>query len=124
MRLLLDTHVALCQLSGERELSDAARRAIATADDLLFSVVSFAEIGGNVAVGKLTVPDDRPALLSDAGVRTLKLTAAHGLEVGKLPVHHRDPFDRLLIAQAVAERLSIVTADVRFNEYDVPVVPA
>ncbi|MGL4743061.1 MAG: type II toxin-antitoxin system VapC family toxin [Dermatophilaceae bacterium] len=122
MRLLLDTHVVLWQLSGERGLSTAAQDAIATADDLLFSVVSFAEIGIKTAVGKLDVPDDLRARVADTGVRTLGLSPDHGLAVAGLPVHHRDPFDRLIIAQAMIERLTVVTADARFGGYGIQVI--
>lgn len=76
------------------------------------------------AVGKLAVPDSFQRRVADAGLRTLSLSAAHGLAVGALPVHHRDPFDRLLIAQAITESLTIVTADRRFEQYDVSVVNA
>jgi PIN domain nuclease of toxin-antitoxin system len=124
MRLLLDTHVVLWQLSGERELSQSAVGAIAAADDLLFSVVSFAEIGIKAAVGKLVVPEDLQAKITDAGVRSLALAAAHGLAVAQLPTHHRDPFDRLLIAQAMTEGLTLVTADPNFAAYDLPIVAA
>ena len=124
MRLLLDTHVVLWQLSGERELSQSAVAAIAAADDLLFSVVSFAEIGIKAAVGKLVVPPDLQAKITDAGVRSLALAGAHGLAVAQLPTHHRDPFDRLLIAQAMTEGLTLVTADANFAAYGVPIVAA
>ncbi len=124
MRLLLDTHVVLWQLSGERELSQSAVAAIAAADDLLFSVVSFAEIGIKAAAGKLVVPPDLQAKITDAGVRSLALAAAHGLAVAQLPTHHRDPFDRLLIAQAMTEGLTLVTADANFAAYDVGIVAA
>ncbi len=124
MRLLLDTHVVLWQLSGERELSQSAIAAIAAADDLLFSVVSFAEIGIKAAVGKLVVPPDLQAKITDAGVRSLALAAAHGLAVAQLPAHHGDPFDRLLIAQAMTEGLTLVTADANFAAYGVPIVAA
>ena len=124
MRLLLDTHVVLRQLAGERRLSEAARAAIADADDVLFSVASFAEVGIKVAVGKLVVPESLQQRVAEAGARTLSLSAAHGLAVATLPVHHRDPFDRLLIAQAITEGLTIVTADRRFRRYDVPIVDA
>lgn len=124
MRLLLDTHVVLWQLSGKRELAAPAREAITAADDLLFSAVSFAEVGIKAAVGKLGVPDDLQARIADAGVRTLGLSPAHGLAVSELPVHHRDPFDRLIIAQAMIEGLTVVTADVRFQEYGIELLKA
>ena len=124
MRLLLDTNVVLWQLSGARDLSAPARDAIAAADDLLFSVVSFAEVGIKCSVGKLAIPDDLAARVADAGVRTLGLSPAHGLAVSDLPVHHRDPFDRLIIAQAMIEHLTVVTADSRFRAYGIELVDA
>lgn len=124
MRLLLDTHVVLWQFSGERSLSDASREGVAHADDLLFSVVSFAEVGIKAAAGKLVVPETFHEQVATAGLRTLSLSAEHGLAVAKLPMHHRDPFDRLLIAQAMTEGLTIITADRRFAEYGVSVIDA
>jgi PIN domain nuclease of toxin-antitoxin system len=124
VRLLLDTHVLLWQLD-DRKLSATATEAIDAATELLFSVVSFAEIGIKIAVGKLAdrreVYDD---LLVQGGIRTLGLTPDQGLAVADLPLHHRDPFDRLLISQARSEGLTIVTADPHFARYDVPVISA
>ena len=122
MRLLLDTHVVLWQLSGERRLSEPAREAIAAADDLLLSVVSYAEMGVKAAVGKLRVPEDLHRRVADLGVRTLALSPAHGLAVSALPPHHRDPFDRLIVSQAMIEKLTVVTADTHFRNYEILVV--
>ena len=122
MRLLLDTHVVLWQLSGVRSLGARTRETIAAAGELAFSVVSFAEIGVKAAIGKLVVPHDLNAHIVDTGVRVLALSAEHGLAVGSLPLHHRDPFDRLLIAQAREERFTLVTADTRIHAYDVAVL--
>jgi PIN domain nuclease of toxin-antitoxin system len=124
VRLLLDTHVVLWQLSGVRELGARARETIEAAAELAFSAVSFAEIGVKAAVGKLVVPDDLHARIADTGVRFLGLSAQHGLAVANLPLHHRDPFDRLLIAQAQQERLMLVTADARIAAYEVAVLDA
>jgi PIN domain nuclease of toxin-antitoxin system len=124
MRLLLDTHVVLWQLEGSLTVSPAAREVIEQATDLLFSVVSFAEIGVKAAIGKLSVPSDLRERVLESGVKVLPLDADHGLAVGALPMHHRDPFDRLLIAQARAEHLTIVTADRRIAAYDVSLVDA
>ena len=124
MRLLLDTHIVLWQLAGTRSLSSTAQEAIADAAELLFSVVSFAEIGIKVALGKLAVPHDLRRQVAASGVHVLPLSAEHGLRVADLPLHHRDPFDRLLIAQAQSEQLRVITADRRFGEYDVPVIHA
>ena len=122
MRLLLDTNVVLWQLSGARSLGVRARDTIAAAAELAFSVVSFAEIGVKAAVGKLAVPDDLEARILDAGVRVLGLSAAHGLAVATLPLHHRDPFDRLLVAQAQHEGFTLVTADPWIHAYELEVL--
>lgn len=124
MRLLLDTHVVLWGLGGTRSVGPRARAAIEDASELLFSVVSYAEIGVKAAVGKLTVPDTLAAEIAATGLRTLPLTAADGLAVADLPLHHRDPFDRLLVAQAVREGLTLVTADARVRAYDVSLIDA
>jgi PIN domain nuclease of toxin-antitoxin system len=122
VRLLLDTHVVLWQLAGTRRLGSRAREAIAAASELALSVVSFAEIGVKAAVGKLVVPDRLDAHVADAGIRVLGLSAEHGLAVAELPLHHRDPFDRLLIAQARGEGYTLVSADARLRAYDVAVL--
>lgn len=124
MRLLLDTHVLLWQLAGSRAISPAAREAIEQATDLLFSVVSFAEIGVKSAIGKLSAPTDVQQHVLQSGVSILALEAEHGLAVATLPMHHRDPFDRLLIAQARCEHLTIVTSDRRIAAYDVSRIDA
>ncbi len=124
MRLLLDTHVVLWQLGGTRALGRRAEQAVRAADELLFSAVSFAEIGVKAALGRLDVPADLVARVRDAGVGALPLRAEHGLAVAGLPLHHRDPFDRLLVAQASLERLALVTADRRLHAYDVALVDA
>lgn len=124
MRLLLDTQIVLWQLQGSRTVRGEARAAIERASELAFSVVSFAEIGVKAAIGKLTVPADLHDQVLRSGLSIVGLAPAHGLLVGDLPLHHRDPFDRLLIAQARCEGLTIVTADRRFAEYGVPVIAA
>ena len=90
----------------------------------MFSAVSFAEIGVKAAIGKLSVPTDLREHVTAAGLHILSLDADHGLAVADLPLHHRDPFDRLLVAQARAEHLTIITADRRLADYDVPVIDA
>lgn len=124
MRLLLDTHVVLWQLEGSRRVVPAAQEAIEQATELWFSVVSFAEIGVKAAAGKLLVPPDLRAHVMRTGVQILRLDAEHGLAVADLPLHHRDPFDRLLIAQARSEQLTLVTADRRIADYDVRLIDA
>jgi len=124
MRLLLDTHVVLWQFAGHRSLGPQTEQAVAAATELRMSVVSFAEIGVKVSIGKLTVPPGLHDDVTAAGVRVLGLSGEHGLQVADLPLHHRDPFDRLLIAQAIAEDLVLVTADERIHAYDVQTIDA
>jgi PIN domain nuclease of toxin-antitoxin system len=124
VRLLLDTQIVLWQLQGSRTVRAQARVAIERATELAFSVVSFAEIGVKAAVGKLTVPADLHDHVLGSGLSIVGLAPDHGLLVAQLPLHHRDPFDRLLIAQASCEGFTIVTADARFADYDVPVIAA
>jgi PIN domain nuclease of toxin-antitoxin system len=124
VRLLLDTQIVLWQLQGSRTVRGEARAAIERASELAFSVVSFAEIGVKAAIGKLTVPADLHDHILRTGLRIVGLAPDHGLLVAHLPLHHRDPFGRLLIAQARCEGLTIVTADPRFADYGVPVIAA
>jgi PIN domain nuclease of toxin-antitoxin system len=124
VRLLLDTHVVLWELEGTQTVGREAREAIEEASELAFSAVSFAEIGIKAAIGKLVVPDDLRERIEQSGLRILGLAPEHGLGVASLPMHHRDPFDRLLISQARSERMTIVTADRRFADYDVRTIGA
>jgi PIN domain nuclease of toxin-antitoxin system len=124
LRLLLDTHVVLWELEGSRTVGTRAQESIARADELMVSVVSFVEIGVKAAIGKLVVPRELHAEILRSGVQILMLDPDAALAVSELPLHHRDPFDRLLIAQAQAERLTIVTADRRLSDYDVATIDA
>ncbi len=124
MRLLLDTHVVLWELEGTRSVGTVAQAAIERASELLFSVVSFAEIGIKAAVGKLVVPEDLDLHVVRSGLRIIGLAPEHGLRVAELPMHHRDPFDRLLISQARSEGLTVLSADPRMAAYDVPLIDA
>lgn len=124
MRLLLDTHVLIWQQEGRLDLIGRATEAIEAADELLVSVISFVEIGVKVATGKLRMPAGIREHVLNSGARLLNLSPEHGLGIAELPLHHRDPFDRLLISQARSEGLSIVTADPWFTRYDVRVVRA
>lgn len=123
MRLLLDTHVAIWWLSGDRQLSIATRRAIERADDVFLSPVSLWEMFVKQDAGRLDLPPGFVDALRDDFVE-LPLTFEHALEGRALPLLHRDPFDRILIAQALAERLMIVTADETIPRYGVPVLAA
>lgn len=122
MKLLLDTHVVLWQLTDPVRVGERARRAVDAAESAYLSVISFAEVGIKVATGKLALPRGLREFVPDDYI--LLLTPEHGLALADLPLLHRDPFDRLLIAQALAEDLTIVTSDASIQRYDVPWIEA
>jgi PIN domain nuclease of toxin-antitoxin system len=125
MRLLLDTHVLLWALGLPEELRPDARRAIADpSNDVLVSTASAWEIAIKRALGRLDAPDDLAEALEVVGFDELPIRLEHALAVERLPPHHRDPFDRMLIAQALSEGLTIVTRDPRFAAYGVPLLAA
>lgn len=123
MRLLFDTHALLALLSCDYPLSPQAEEAMERADtQLLVSVVSVWEIAIKRAIGKLTAPQDLLARIDKTETEVLAITARHANATGDLPLHHGDPFDRLLIAQAKLEGCAILTRDRAFAAYGVPVV--
>jgi PIN domain nuclease of toxin-antitoxin system len=119
MRLLLDTHVLLWSVGADPKLKPALRDAIEAAEEVFVSAVSIWEIAIKSALGKLVVAGDIESRALDAGCQPLPVTWAHGRDAGRLPLHHHDPFDRLLIAQARVEGLTLVSADRLFSHYDV-----
>ena len=125
MRLLLDTSVLLLALSEPERLSVAARNAIEDpASIILVSAASAWEITIKRALGKLEAPESVVGAIREAGFETLDITPDHAERAGGLPPHHRDPFDRMLVAQAVAERCTLVTRDDALQDYDVEILGA
>jgi len=124
VKLLLDTNVAIWLAQGARErVSPAARRALEDpANTLLGSAASFWEIAIKRSLGKLDVEDRWPEVLHGLSVGWMPVTPAHARGVEHLPWHHRDPFDRLLVAQALVEGTALVSADARLSRYGVRVV--
>ncbi len=127
MRALLDTHVLLWWLIDSERLSAPARQAIAASDtELFWSAASSWELAIKVGLGRLDLPEPPrsliPKVLQDQAIRPLDITQAHALAVADLPVHHRDPFDRLLVAQAKLDKLTVITANPVFTEYGARVV--
>lgn len=122
MKLLLDTQCWLWWFAQPERLSEEVIAHIAAeTNDLWFSVASVWEIGIKVAIGKLPLPEpiDRyiSSRLLQLGARSLEITATHALQAAALPLHHRDPFDRMLIAQAQLEGMTLVSADAMFRQY-------
>jgi PIN domain nuclease of toxin-antitoxin system len=123
LRLLVDSHVLLWHVLDDPRLGPGPTAAIEAGDaEVLVSIASFWEIAVKSALGKLDAPDDLPLRVEELGFELLGIKVEHAWAVRELPHHHGDPFDRLLIAQAQVERLSIVTADSRFADYDVTAV--
>ncbi len=127
MRLLLDTHALLWALGDPGRLTTDARAAIVEPDnDVYVSAVNALEISIMQALGKLDLPGPADAWLMPAveatGFEWLDITPDDALAVGVLPWHHRDPFDRLLVAQARQEGLILVTHDRRTEDYGVPIL--
>jgi len=112
VRLLLDTHVFLWFLADARELTKEARREIEGAEEVCVSAASIWEIAIKAALGKLEIDVSHAhAGIEASGFVELPVRAAHAAAVAGLPAHHRDPFDRLLVAQATTEPLGLLTAD-------------
>ena len=124
MRLLLDTHTFLWYIQGDPRTSARARQLIEDpANQIFLSIASLWEIAIKVALGKLALNERFdlliPREIKDGGFLTLAIDVPHTIVVSTLPHHHRDPFDRMLIAQAMAEGMPIVGADPAFDAYGV-----
>ena len=122
MRLLLDTQVFLWWREANRRMRGEARRAITGADTVFVSAASGWEIAIKVALKKLVIPGPVEPAIEQSGFEKLPITFGHAAGLMGLAQHHRDPFDRMLIAQALAEGLTIVTHDRRFEPYGVPII--
>lgn len=127
--ILLDTHVWLWMNGAPERLSEAARAILGDGEQTLYlSAASTWEIAIKHAAGKLELPQPPeryiPSTLAENDVKPLAIHQAHTWRAAALPLHHRDPFDRMLIAQAQAEGLQVMTVDGKFTHYEVPVLRA
>ncbi len=123
MKLLLDTHAALWWLADDERLGrDATRQLGDGSNRVLLSSAVVWEVAIKRSLGKLHAPADLAPTLLSAGAQPLPITLEHAAAVEALPWHHRDPFDRMLVVQALAEGAAIVSQDDRLNAYDVTVV--
>jgi PIN domain nuclease of toxin-antitoxin system len=120
MKLLLDTHAFVWWDDGR--LPSAVARRIQRAEDVLVSAVTAWEIAIKSALGKMTAKASVAEAMADHGFRELPITVAHADAVRALPAHHRDPFDRMLVAQAMVEDLVIVSTDPQVKRYRAVVV--
>lgn len=125
MRFLLDTNALLWALLTPEELRPEAHAALADrGNEVYVSMASIWEAAIKVGTGKLVLPPEFVPTITSSGFRLLAIEIAHALRVSSLPRHHRDPFDRLLIAQAMIEGLTLVTRDTLLPQYNVPILAA
>ncbi len=123
MKILLDTHTFLWFINDSPELSGSAADLLESDVDLLLSTDSLWEIAIKVSLNKLTLPDSYeqfiPQQITLNNIEILTITFEYLTIVSRLPFHHRDPFDRLLIAQSMSENLQIVSTDTQFDRYGI-----
>ena len=124
MKILLDTHIFLWLLSGDGRLSGPAKTIFLNEEnEIYFSVASLWEIGIKISLGRLKLADNWKEVIEDEMavnlIKLLQISKRHCYKLVDLPFHHRDPFDRMLIAQAMVEELSILSCDGQFCAYDV-----
>jgi PIN domain nuclease of toxin-antitoxin system len=122
MTLLLDTHIVLWAIAGDAALGEDFLDRLRHDPDICLSPVSLWEIAIKQSTGKLAGPPDLAERVRDMGFRELPVTHVHAIAAGRLPLHHRDPFDRMLVAQAVTEGLTLVSRDASVALYDVDVL--
>jgi PIN domain nuclease of toxin-antitoxin system len=126
LRVLLDTHAFLWWISDDPRLSDRAREIMADGrNELFFSAASGWEISIKAGLGRLEVPEDLQRFISDQlsrnAFQSLPIYLSHALRTRALPAHHRDPFDRILISQAIVEEMPLLSADPQISHYPVEV---
>ena len=124
MSLLLDTPVVLWWLTDDPTLSDDIKTRLDHDPDVYVSAATAWEVTIKQAAGKLTEPADLPERIRGSGFADLAISSEHAIAAGRLPLIHRDPFDRMLVAQAQCEDFTLVTRDPQCQKYEVAVLPA
>ena len=123
MQLLIDTHVLIWFLEGNKSLSKPHRQIISDSqNDVFVSIASLWEIAVKISLGKLTLAKPLADVIKQIAVENIEvlpILPKHTLQVSTLPFHHRDPFDRIIVAQSQVENLPIVTNDIEFNHYGI-----
>lgn len=123
--LLLDSHVVLWSFAEPDRLAPIVRRHLTDPrNTVMVSAATIWEVEIKRALGKLRAPDGLHTLCVERGFDPLEISFEHAVVAGSLPPHHADPFDRMLVAQAVVEGAQVVTADPAFQRYDIGVIPA
>jgi PIN domain nuclease of toxin-antitoxin system len=124
MNLLLDSHAFIWWIDDDTRLGPKARLAIESAGKVFVSVISVWELGIKQAAGKLEIKTDLAKAAQESGFEILDCQLAHAQLAPTLPPHHKDPFDRMLLAQATIERLKIMSQDGAFANYEIDLISA
>lgn len=125
MRVLIDSHILLWWLTDDPRLKTSAAAAIRDEDnEVLVSIATLWELRTKESTGKLKLPIDFPRVLRGEGFGLHAITMEHTERLATLPLHHRDPFDRMLIAQAMTDGLALLSHDGHFAAYDVDLIDA
>lgn len=123
MSLLLDTHVVLWWLADDPTLADEIKDRLDNEPDVYVSAATIWEVAIKQAIGKLPQPARLPERIQESGFRPLPMSADHAIAAARLPLIHRDPVDRMLVAQAQVEELTLVTRDENCQRYTVEILP-
>ena len=123
MKILIDTHIFLWRLSCPEKLGEKRRYAVESrTNEIFLSAMSIAELFIKQAIGKIQVDFDPLVMAERTGVEVLRFSGPDAMQLGRLPMHHRDPFDRMIIAQALANRMHLMSDDSKFVPYDCPLL--
>jgi PIN domain nuclease of toxin-antitoxin system len=123
VKILLDTHIFLWMLTSPERLNDKRRYELETpANEVFLSAMSIAELMINHAIGKIQVEFDPLEMAKEMRLEILSFSGDHAMLLGKMPLHHKDPFDRMIIAQAFVNRLPLMSDDPKFQAYDCKIV--
>ncbi|MEQ4302650.1 type II toxin-antitoxin system VapC family toxin [Plantactinospora sp. B6F1] len=123
MNLLLDTHVVIWWLTDDPTLADHLKARLDHEPDVYVSAATVWEVAVKQSIGQLKEPADLAERIRGSGFRELPITSDHAMAAGRLPPIHRDPFDRILVAQARCEQLALVTRDPEIRKYEVQILP-
>ena len=123
MKILIDTHIFLWMLSSPGKLNDKRRYELETpASEVFLSAMSIAELMIKHSIGKIHIDFDPLEMATQMRIEMLNFSGAHAMMLGQLPLHHKDPFDRMIIAQSIVNRLQLMSDDPKFLEYDCKVI--
>ena len=123
MKILLDTHIFLWMLTSPERLNDKRRYELETpANEVFLSAMSIAELMIKHTIGKIHVEFDPLEMAKQMRIEILSFSGDHAMLLGKMPLHHKDPFDRMIIAQAIVNRLPLMSDDPKFSAYNCKII--